>query len=136
MTIDVEVVYIDIESFYLFKMGVRKEWAHTSDGGRHSSFRALSATDRKVTRKHGDSLIFRFALVNSKKAPFSFMSIRPHTQRGTRWPDFRAILQCGGAVMKICPAIPSLVKIGQKYRPLCMKTYRAYKYCGASGRCQ
>ena len=27
-----------------------------------------------------------------------------------------------GAVMKICPAIPSLVKIEQKYRPYCAKT--------------
>jgi len=65
MTIDVEAVYIDIESFYLFKMGVRKEGAPASDGGRRSSFRALSATDRKATRKHGDSLLFRLALINS-----------------------------------------------------------------------
>jgi hypothetical protein len=32
MTIDVEAVYIDIESFYLFKMGVRKDitWGQAS----------------------------------------------------------------------------------------------------------
>jgi hypothetical protein len=65
MAIDVETVYIDIESFP-FKMGVRKEGAQASLGGRRSSIRALSATDRKVTRKHGDSFLFRRARINGK----------------------------------------------------------------------
>jgi hypothetical protein len=44
MTIDVEAVYIDIEFFYLFKMGVRKEGAQVSQGGWRTSFRAQGYT--------------------------------------------------------------------------------------------
>jgi hypothetical protein len=68
MTIDVEAVYIDIESFYLFKMAVRKEGAQASHGAKRSSFRMLSATNRKVTRKHGgDSFLFRRARITAKQ---------------------------------------------------------------------
>ena len=115
MTIDVEAVYIDIESLYLFKMGVRKEGAKTSHGGRRSSFRGLSATDRKVTRKHGDSFLFRPARINSKTAPFSFVtsirpSVRPHVSARLPVARFSQNLTLGaGTVMKICPAMPSLV---------------------------
>jgi hypothetical protein len=48
MAIDVEAVYIDIESFYLFKMGVCKEGAPASYGARRSSLRGLLATEHEV----------------------------------------------------------------------------------------
>jgi len=59
--------------------------------------------------------------LKQRKAPFRFMFGRPSV-RGCHWADYPRYLMLG-TFKKICPETPNLLKIGQTYRALYMKTW-------------
>ena len=67
VTIDVEAVYIDMESFYLFRVGVRKEGAQASYGEGCSTLCVLSATAHKTYITHHYNFLFKHAGIKQQK---------------------------------------------------------------------